>query len=106
LPKVIAVAQDRVALALGLTGVQVLEPTNVSEAEEIILPLLESDTELLIVQESFRDAFSERFQLALSRHRGTPLLVYCPAFEREDSEVDAYLASVLRPAIGYEIRLE
>jgi vacuolar-type H+-ATPase subunit F/Vma7 len=75
LPKVIAVAQDRVALGLGLTGVQVLEPANVSEAEEILLTLLESDTQLLIVQESFRDEFSERFQLALSRHRGMPLLV-------------------------------
>lgn len=106
MPKVVAVAQDRVALALGLTGVPVIEPTNVSEAEDIITPLLESDAELLIVQESFRADFSERFRLALGRHRGTPLLVYCPAFEEEDSDVDAYLSSVLKPAIGYEIRLE
>lgn len=106
MPKVVAVAQDRVALALGLTGIQVIEPSTPAEAEEVLLEQLESDTQLLIVQETFRDEFSERFQLALSRHRGTPLVVYCPAFEREESDVDAYLASVLKPAIGYEIRLE
>ena len=106
MPKVVAIAQDRVALALGLTGIQVLEAANAAEAEDILMPLLSSDTQLLIVQETYRNEFSERFQLALSRHRGRPLIVYCPVFEREESEVDAYLASVLKPAIGYEIRLE
>lgn len=106
MPKVVAVAQDRVALALGLTGIQVVEPSTPAEVEEILLSQLESDTQLLIVQENFRGDFSERFQTALLRHRGTPLVVYCPAFEEEDSEVDAYLASILKPAIGYEIRLE
>lgn len=106
MPKVVAVAQDRVAIALGLAGIPVLEPADASEVEAIITPLLSNGTQLLIVQETFREHYSERFRVALSRHRGKPLIVYCPAFEREESEVDAYLASVLKPAIGYEIRLE
>jgi len=32
--------------------------------------------------------------------------VSCPAFDSEESRVDSYLAEVLRPAVGYEIRLE
>lgn len=106
MPKVVAVASGHVALALGLTGVHVIEPSTPAEVEAVVMSQLESDTQLLIVQENFRDAYSERLQLALSRHRGKPLIVYCPAFEREESEVDAYLSSVLKPAIGYEIRLE
>jgi vacuolar-type H+-ATPase subunit F/Vma7 len=106
LPKVVAVARSRIALALGLAGIRVREPADTTEAEEAIVSLLDSDAELLIVQEDLRAHFSDELVLALSRHRGRPLVVYCPSFEQEESEVDAYLASVLKPAVGYEIRLE
>ncbi len=104
--KVVAIAQDHVALNLALTGVTVRRAADVESAEEMLRNLLESDHDVVIVQEDFRDAFSERFINTLSKHKGSPLLVYCPMFEEEDADVDAYLSAVLKPAIGYEIRLE
>lgn len=104
--KVIAIAQDHVALNLALTGVNVRQPADASSAEELLRELLESDNDVVIIQESLRDGFSERFMNTLSKHKGSPLLVYCPMFEEENADVDAYLSAVLKPAIGYEIRLE
>ncbi len=106
MPDVVGVAQGHVAIMLALTGMHVEEVGNAREAQEAIEGLLESDTQFVIVQESFRDGFSPWFKERLTAHRGLPLVVYCPAFDKEDSEVDAYLASVIRPAVGYEIRLE
>lgn len=93
-------------MQLALTGMQVREVTDTKEAEDVLEPLLQSDSDVLIVQEAFKEEFSQWFRDRLARHRGRPLIAYCPTFEKADSEVDAYLASVLRPAIGYEIRLE
>ena len=103
---VIAIAHDHVALNLALTGVTVRHVADVNAAEEMLRDLLESDTDVVIVQESFREDFSERFMNTLAKHKGAPLIVYCPMFEEEDADVDAYLSAVLKPAIGYEIRLE
>ena len=103
---VIALAQDHVALNLALTGINVRQVADVQSAEDMLRDLLESDTDVVIVQESFREGFSERFINTLAKHKGSPLLVYCPMFEEEDADVDAYLSAVLKPAIGYEIRLE
>ena len=103
---VVAIAQDHVALQLSLAGVTVREPADADEAEEILGSLLASDTDVVILQETLREGFSERFDNALAKHKGQPLIVNCPLFEEEESNVDAYLSAVLKPAIGYEIRLE
>jgi hypothetical protein len=103
---VIGIAEDHVALNLALTGVNVRQPANAEGAEELLRELLDSDNDVVIVQESYRDGFSERFTNTLAKHKGSPLIVYCPMFEEEDADVDAYLSAVLKPAIGYEIRLE
>ena len=103
---VVAIAQDHVALNLALTGVNVRRPADAESAEEMLRDLLESDNDVVIVQEDLRDGCSERFMNTLSKHKGSPLIVYCPMFEEEDADVDAYLSAVLKPAIGYEIRLE
>ena len=57
------------------------------------------------IEESFRAHFSERMQDRLRRQKGAPLLVNCPSFDDEDTDVDAYLSSVIKPAVGFEIRL-
>jgi len=103
---VVAIAQDHVALNLALTGVRVQRPAGAEEAEEMLRDLLRSDIEVVILQEDLRDGFSERFTNVLSKHKGSPMIVNCPLFEEEDANVDAYLSAVLKPAIGYEIRLE
>lgn len=107
MPKVLAIVQGHVALELGLAGVPVEEPANVEEAEKLTAQRLEDrDVDVLILQEDLRAGFSEWHINQLLRHRGLPLVVNCPAFEEEESDVDGYLAAVLKPAIGYEIRLE
>ena len=44
-------------------------------------------------------------QDSLKQHTGEPLIVFLPAFDEEDSDVYAYLSSVIKPAVGFEIRL-
>ena len=102
----LGIARGHVAIMLGLTGVRVEEVAGAREAEETLSAALESGADLVIVQEEFREGFSPWFRDHLVRRRGLPLVVYCPSFDTEDPEVDAYLSAVLKPAVGYEIRLE
>lgn len=105
MPKVTALATDAAALNLSLTGIPVEEFADVKEAERRCLALLEDDVEVLVIEEKLSDAFSERARDRLARHQGEPLLVFCPAFDEEDTDVDKYLSSVIKPAVGFEIRL-
>ena len=107
MPNVIALTRGQTSLQLSLAGVFVEETPTVDDAEKRLGQILESrEARVIIVQEEYRTEFSEWFAERLRRHKGLPLIVYCPAFEEEDSNVDAYLTAVLKPAIGYEIRLE
>ncbi len=103
---IVALASDATALNLALSGVRVEEFSDAHEAERRCGKLLDDDLDVLIIEERFREGFSERMQERLRRHAGAPLVVQCPAFEQEDSEADAYLASIIRPAVGFEIRLD
>ena len=104
---VIALTRGQTSLQLALAGVTVEETPTVDDAEKRIGELIQTrEARVVIVQEEYRTEFSEWFVERLRRHKGLPLIVYCPAFEEEDSNVDAYLTAVLKPAIGYEIRLE
>jgi vacuolar-type H+-ATPase subunit F/Vma7 len=106
MPNVVAIAKDHTALQLALTGVYVEEVRDAREAEDVLSRYLEDGASVLIVQEDFRLGFSEYFGAQLAKRRGLPLVVYCPSFDDNDTNVDAYISSVLKPAIGYEIRLE
>ncbi len=103
--KIVALATDTTALNLLLTGVTVEEPANVKEAESRLDELMQGDVNVLIIEEKLRDEFSVRTSERLASHSGEPLIVYCPAFDEEDSDVDAYLSSIIKPAVGFEIRL-
>ncbi len=105
--KIIALAGGTVGLKLALAGMHVENTDGTRGVETRLGELLESDeASVVVVQEEHRSRFSEWFTERLRRHKGLPLVVYCPSFEDEESNVDAYLAAVLKPAIGYEIRLE
>jgi len=106
MPNVIAIAKDHVALQFSLAGIPVAEIKEAVEAERACAQFLDSDLRLVIVQEEFRDGFSEAFTEQLERHKGRPLIVFCPSFDAEDAAIDADLSAVLKPAVGYEIRLE
>lgn len=106
MPNVIAIAHGHQAITLRLTGVYVEEAATAKEAEQLCESHLVGDAKVLIVEERLRDDFSEYFRERLRKHKGLPLVVFCPGFEEEDSNVDAYLSSILRPAVGFEIRLE
>ncbi|MFP6582602.1 MAG: V-type ATP synthase subunit F [Candidatus Hydrogenedentota bacterium] len=103
--KVLALATGGTALNLLLTGVSVEEPADVKEAESRLDELLQGGVDVLIIEEKLRDAFGVRTLERLANHAGDPLIVYCPAFDEEDSDVDAYLSSIIKPAVGFEIRL-
>lgn len=102
---IVALANDVTALNLGLAGIRVEEISDLKEAEQRCAEVLDEAPDVLILEENLRDRFSARMQDRLARHSGAPLIVYCPAFDEEDSDVDAYLSSIIKPAVGFEIRL-
>jgi len=102
---VVALAQDSTALNLSLTGISVEEPADTKEAEARCDELLQDSIEVLILDEKMTGEFTERMKEKLARHKGDPLIVYCPPFDDEDTDVDAYLSSIIKPAVGFEIRL-
>lgn len=103
---VVAIAQGRTALELGLTGVPVHEVTDVGEAEELVAGFLESAVLVVIVDEGFRERFSDWMTGRLRRHSGLPLVIFCPRFTEEDAGTDAYINAIVKPAVGFEIRLD
>jgi len=103
--KVSALARGTTAMNLALAGVSVEEVSDAKDAETALDALLNGGTDVLIIEEALRDGFSDRMHERLNRHMGKPLLVNCPSFDEEDSDVDAYLSSVIKPAVGFEIRL-
>ncbi len=105
MPEIAALASGATALNLALTGIRVDEVRDARDAEKRLDELLSGASDVLIVDERFRGGFSERMKDRLLRHKGTPLIVYCPPFEEEDSDVDAYMSSIIKPAVGFEIRL-
>ncbi|MBN2309805.1 MAG: hypothetical protein JXR94_12585 [Candidatus Hydrogenedentes bacterium] len=106
MPDLIAIAEGHLAIQFELAGIAVDEAADAQEAEETLARHLESEAGVVIVQETFAEGFSEAMRDRLARRRDLPLVVYCPLFDKEDSAVDAYVAEVVRPAVGYEIRLE
>ncbi|MCC6143888.1 MAG: hypothetical protein IT368_08780 [Candidatus Hydrogenedentes bacterium] len=103
---VVAIGRGTTALGLGLAGVSVERIENIREAEDRLRELLDSDAEMVIVEEQLRDEFSEYMHLALGRHHGLPLVIYVPAFASEEAGTEAYINAILKPAVGFEIRLD
>lgn len=104
--KINAIAKDQTALQVGLAGVCVKTAANAAEAEALLTAELEGDAELVIVDEAYRGEFSEWFTAKLAKHNRLPLVIYCPAFAEEDPGTDAYINSIVKPAVGFEIRLD
>ena len=104
--KVIALANGQAALQIGLTGVPVEEVYDVEAVEIRLSDLMDSDAEVVIVNEEFRSQFSEWFQGRLARHNRLPLIIFCPSFEEEDAGTLAYINAIVKPAVGFEIRLD
>lgn len=104
--KIVALAQGNNVLSLGLTGVDVEECISVDAVEDRLNALMQSNAQVVIVDEVYRDKFSEFFANRLARHSGLPLIIFCPAFEEEDAGTAAYINSIVKPAVGFEIRLD
>lgn len=104
--KVVALANGQAALQLGLTGVPVEEMSSVDRVENRLAELMDTDAELVIVNELFRDQFSEWFQMRLANHTSLPLIIFCPSFEEEDAGTLEYINAIVKPAVGFEIRLD
>lgn len=103
--KILALASDATALNLELAGIPVESIADLREAERRCADALEEKPDVLILEEGFKKRFSDRMQDRLARHRGAPLIVYCPAFDGAETDVDAYLSAIIKPAVGFEIRL-
>lgn len=105
--KINAIAKGETGLQVGLAGVNVRPAANAQEAETLLAKEIEEgDAQLVIVDESYRTGFSDWFQTKLSRHNKLPLVIFCPAFAEEDPGTDAYINSIVKPAVGFEIRLD
>jgi len=105
MPSIAAIAKDSTALNLALTGIRVEEVSSASDVESHFEALIAEDLDVLILDERYREEFSPRMNDRLASHKGAPLIVFCPAFDEEDTDVDTYLSSIIKPAVGFEIRI-
>jgi len=101
-----AIAKDETGLQIGLAGVTVTTAANAQEAETLLAAELEGDAQVVLVDEAYRADFTEWFQTKLARHTRLPLVIFCPAFAEEDPGTDAYINAIVKPAVGFEIRLD
>jgi vacuolar-type H+-ATPase subunit F/Vma7 len=103
--KIVGICLPDLALLLGLTGVVVRTVQGPAEAEKELSGLMDEGADIVLVDETFRGKFSEWFSNRLARHTGKPLIIYCPRFAEADADTDAYINAILKPAVGFEIRL-
>lgn len=105
--KINAIAKGETGLQIGLAGVHVQHAASAQEAETLLAKdIEEGSAQLVIVDEAYRSQFSDWFQTRLARHNKLPLVIFCPAFAEEDPGTDAYINSIVKPAVGFEIRLD
>lgn len=104
--KIVALARGNTALSLGLTGVPIEELRTQTGVEDRLSDLLDSDADVVIVAEEWRNGFSEWMQNRLAKHGRRPLVIYCPSFDEDDPGTDAYINAIVKPAVGFEIRLD
>jgi len=105
---VCAIAQGPLAIHLGLAGLRVEQPVS-SETAEAMLDAMLNDPDaymLIIVQEIYRRDFSEWFLERLKRHKGRPLVVFCPDYSDSTIDPGNYVTAILKPVLGFELRLE
>lgn len=103
--KIVALANGATALNLSLAGIRVEDIAEPREIERRCVEALENPPDVLILADAVRKEFSDRVQDRLARHKGAPLIVFCPAFDEAETDVDAYLSAIIKPAVGFEIRL-
>lgn len=104
--KIVAIAQPNSAMGLGLTGIRVEEAQSARKADRRIEELLKSDADMLLIDENLRGELSEYTRLLLDRHKGLPLVIFCPAFREDEVDTRKYINAILKPAVGFEIRLD
>lgn len=104
---VTALANGPLAVGFALTGIHVEEIADPRDTEEALARCLQEDRwAIVILQESLAHSLPARVREAVLRRKEPPLVVVSPSFDTEESGADRYVAEVVRPAIGYEIRLE
>ena len=102
-----ALCRPAIAAGFRLAGLDPVEATDAVEGARCLIDLLEDpDTGVVLLQEDFQDALSAAGRRALAR-RALPLIVPFPAPTRIPplEGPGAYIAELLRQAIGYRVRL-
>jgi len=105
--RVRALCRPGIAAGFRLAGLDAVEARDASEGAKRLLDLLEdADTGVVLLQEDFHDALSAAERRALAR-RALPLIVPFPVPTRVPPAEGsgAFIAELLRQAIGYRVRL-
>ena len=105
MPDIVAIARGHTALKFSLTGIRVEEPHDDAETEALVGRWLERTSAVLIIEGSLYTGLGEAMAERLDNHEGLPLVVTCPTFEAEDTDAGERLRSLLRSAVGYDLRL-
>jgi len=105
--RVRVLCRPSIASGFRLAGFDPIEAGDPSEGARRLLGMLEDpDAGVVLVQEDFHDALSPGDRRGLAR-RALPLVVPFPVPARVPSPggAEAFIADLLRQAIGYRVRL-
>ncbi len=101
-----AICRPALSAGFGLAGVRTLEASSAEEAAERLRELrARPDVGLVFVEE---DLLGEDARRTTDARRPLPMLVPIPAPRATEhaDEAEAYVAEILRRAIGYRVRLQ
>lgn len=99
------VCRPEIALGFALAGIPTVEAGTSDAARRIVNELAQhEETGVLLVQEDLFDGLEE----ARPAERPLPMIVPFPgpAAQRPGGAPEAYVAEILRQAIGYRVRLQ
>ena len=106
--RVVALCSPPLSTGFRLAGVDVVEATDAVMAEQKLSALNQQrDIGIVLVDQELSARFAPAAQRALTR-AALPIVVPFPSrlWAHEPSSAEAYIAEILRHAIGYRVRLQ
>jgi vacuolar-type H+-ATPase subunit F/Vma7 len=104
---ILAVCRPALGRGFRLAGVPVIEATDADAAAVACAERRAPDVGLVLIEQELLDAMKLEDRRQLSR-APLPILVPFPgsAWQTDRSRAEAYVAEILRQAIGYRVRLQ
>ena len=103
--KLAIICPEKLSKGFELTGVKVFTSDSSDRTKDLLFETIEGkQTGLIVLPQEHLESFEERTLKALEK-LDFPLIVPIPMIKESEGKPEAYVAQMVRRAIGYEIKL-